>query len=179
MIYDKVRYLAMIEDLVVPMRGSDVEIRVEQEANAQVPEPVFQRNSGISYGLGNILENAVDFAEKLVIVSVSWTKETVKLRIADDGPGFDPQVIARLGEPFVTTRYGYGEAAVEDDAAHQGMGLGLFIAKTLLERSGANVVFSNQKWPLHGAEISIRWPRNAVEPASPPAKTTAPLTLPG
>lgn len=176
--YDQVKCLAMVEDLVSPMRGSDVEINVVESAASSAVEPVFHRNPAITYGLGNILENAVDFAKGSVQVEANWTAETVSLRITDDGPGFDQQVLDRLGEPFITTRHGYGEKAPEDEAGHHGMGLGLFIAKTLLERSGAGVTFANQKRPLHGAEIKINWPRTAIEQKPVSQRAAVPLTLP-
>lgn len=177
-IFDQLKLLALLEDLIAPMRGSDVTINVSVAGKLLGPEPVFKRNPGISYGLGNILENAVDFAETMVNIEAGWSAEHISLRIVDDGPGFDTQVLARVGEPFVTTRYGYGTPDMEDESGHQGMGLGLFIAKTLLERSGASVTFSNQRRPLHGAEINIIWPRAIVEPKTQAAHDTAPLTLP-
>jgi two-component system sensor histidine kinase RegB len=71
-------------------------------------------------------------------------------------------IIDRLGDPFVTTRPGYGE---DDGEAgrHEGMGLGFFIAKTLLERSGASVSLSNRAAPEHGAVVEAVWPRDLVD----------------
>ncbi|MFN0192871.1 MAG: ActS/PrrB/RegB family redox-sensitive histidine kinase [Aestuariivirga sp.] len=155
-VYQQVKLTSLVEDLVAPLRGPDIEIDVH--ATGIGPEPVLRRNPAIGYGLGNILENAVDFAVATVIVRATWTSVDVKITVSDDGPGFQPGVFERLGDPFVTTRPGYG--AGEADGGHQGMGLGFFIAKTLLERSGASVALAN---PGKGAEISIVWPRPAVE----------------
>jgi two-component system, sensor histidine kinase RegB len=88
----------------------------------------------------------------------------VTLRVIDDGPGFDAFIFDRLGDPFVTTRPGYDVTAGATEAAgHEGMGLGLFIAKTLLERSGATVTLSNRQAPEHGAEVKLLWPRNSID----------------
>ena len=78
--------------------------------------------------------------------------------VTDDGPGFAPDVINRIGEPYVTMRGRRrpGEAA-------GGLGLGFFIAKTLLERTGATLSFENRTLPDTGAIIRVRWPRPALE----------------
>ncbi len=164
-VFGQVRLSAMLEDLVAPLRGSDVEITINCAADAksaESPEPVFQRNPAIAYGLANILENAIDFAKSRVVVKATWNRATLSLNVSDDGPGFDQQIFDRLGDPFVTTRPGYAEAAVAD-GTHEGMGLGLFIAKTLLERSGASVTLANQRPPAQGANITVQWPRTAID----------------
>ncbi|WP_346927999.1 ATP-binding protein, partial [uncultured Arthrobacter sp.] len=83
--------------------------------------------------------------------------------IADDGQGYSPDVIDRLGEPYVTTRRADAQLAGE----HGGLGLGIFIAKTLLERSGARLRLLNRKPPEKGALVSIEWPRVEFEKRSP------------
>lgn len=169
-VFGRVKMSALLEDLVSPLRGSDVDIRITStpdSRSATLSEPVFRRNPAIAYGLANILENAIDFAESVVTVEAHWSKTSVHLTVSDDGPGFDQQIFDRLGDPFVTTRPGYSDAGVSD-GSHEGMGLGLFIAKTLLERSGATVTLSNQRPPAAGARVTLAWPREAVDigPAS-------------
>ena len=156
----------MIEDLVAPLRGPDAVIAVTSSADlddkALGNEPVFRRNPAITYGLGNLLENAVDFAESRVEVDARWTPAQVSISVRDDGPGFHENIFDRLGEPFVTTRPGYGEDSGEP-GRHEGMGLGFFIAKTLLERSGATVSLANRPAPEHGAVVHVVWPRSTVD----------------
>jgi two-component system, sensor histidine kinase RegB len=159
-IYDQVKLSVMLEDLIAPLRGPDVDIKVTLAGEGPA-EPVFRRNPAITYGLANLLENAVDFAEGKVSIEASWTPARVQVSISDDGPGFDPAVFERLGDPFITTRPGYGAEMTE--TGHEGMGLGFFIAKTLLERSGAQVSLANQPEPGHGAAIRIGWPRVIVD----------------
>ena len=165
-VYQQVGLEAMLEDMIAPLRGPDIQIGVSagpSDAKSASPSPVFRRNPAITYGLGNLMENAVDFAVTRVDVLARWSPTQVNLTVSDDGPGFDQTIFDRLGDPFVTTRPGYGNAALLEEGGHEGMGLGLFIAKTLLERSGASVSLANRKFPLKGASITIAWPRAAVD----------------
>jgi two-component system, sensor histidine kinase RegB len=165
-VYQQVTLLAMLEDLVAPLRGSDVTITIDASASddkRQSPEPVFLRNPAINYGLGNVLENAIDFAATKVDVTARWNAAQVAVTVSDDGPGFDQDIFDQLGDPFVTTRPGYGADQEQEAGQHDGMGLGLFIAKTLLERSGASVILSNVKHPLQGAMIQVTWPRVHID----------------
>jgi two-component system sensor histidine kinase RegB len=128
------------------------------EIPESLDEPVLRRNVGLLYGLGNLIENAAQFAKERVSVDASWDKTSIGVLIADDGPGFPDELIARLGEPYLTTRA--RNTAPDGDSAG-GLGLGIFIAKTLLERTGARLSFDNA--PGGGARVRVGWPRNAVE----------------
>jgi two-component system sensor histidine kinase RegB len=159
----------LIEESVAPHRLVAVPIEV---AVAPAPgikpgaraaqEPVMQRNPGVIYGLGNLVENAIDFAASQVDVVASWSDTEIRIEIADDGEGFPPSVLEQLGEPFVTTRPGHGRNTEELDE-HVGMGLGFFIAKTLLERSGARLELANRASPPGGAVVTVVWPRARFE----------------
>lgn len=164
--YQRTSILVMIEDLVAPLRGSDVVIAVTSSADlddkVRESQPVFRRNPAIAYGLGNLLENAVDFAEARVEVDARWTLAQVSITVRDDGPGFHENIFDRLGDPFVTTRPGYGDD-LDETGRHEGMGLGFFIAKTLLERTGATVSLANRPTPEHGAVVHVVWPRSLID----------------
>lgn len=161
--YQLVGLEAMLEDMVAPLRGSDVTVVVDAKpSDGKSPAPTFRRNPAITYGLGNLLENAIDFAASRLEVKARWSQTQVTLNVIDDGPGFDQNIFDRLGDPFVTTRPGYGNGPPPEGGEHEGMGLGLFIAKTLLERSGAVVTLANRK-NAKGAHIAITWPRDAVD----------------
>ena len=126
----------LLEDAIAPHRDFGITIAIQRDGEG--PEPVANRNPGLLYGLGNFVDNAVDFAKSEVRIAANWTPEIVRINVADDGPGFSPDVIDQLGEPYVTTRRARPPAAVEQgNVEHGGLGLGIFIAKTLLERSGA------------------------------------------
>jgi two-component system sensor histidine kinase RegB len=123
------------------------------------PPPKCPRNPAVIYGVGNLIENAVSFARSSVTVQARWTKATVTLVISDDGSGFPPNVLPRIGEPYLSQR----ERARPADNANGGLGLGLFIARTLLERSRATLRFQNAAPPGTGAVVTIQWPREAYE----------------
>ncbi len=154
----------LVEDVVGPQRNFNVAVTVEPLGFGD--EPVCSRNPAILYGLGNLVENAVDFARSVVRIDAHWTNEIVSVTVRDDGPGFAAEILSRLGEPYVTTRRSGGRAKSE---ANAGLGLGLFIAKTLLERSGAVLVTSNAASPETGAVVAVTWPRGAFERA--PSRT--------
>lgn len=153
----------LIEEVVEAYRAFAAEI-VVTPPRGKGPEPVGRRNPAIVQGLVNLVENAVDFADKQVTVGTSWTDEEVAIEIADDGPGFSREIIDRIGEPYVTTRRDPPNAGEPDHEAG-GLGLGLFIAKTLLQRSGAALDLANRSPPEKGAVIRVVWPRSLMDTA--------------
>lgn len=156
--FERMKLSALIEEVVAPHRNFGVTIGVAVPTEL-ASEPVGARNPAILYGLGNLLENAVDFAREHVQVSATWDQDNVNVTISDDGPGFPPEVMDRMGEPYVTSRRRRMRAAAETT----GLGLGFFIAKTLLERSGATLALENRQFPQRGAVIHIGWDRADFE----------------
>ncbi len=161
--YSKMSLGHLIEEVVQPFRAFDTALEVTlQPAEENGPQPVLRRNPGIIYGLTNLVENAVDYAASRVEITATWDADSIRLDIADDGPGFAPGVLGRLGEPFVTTR---AQVDAEDKEEAQGMGLGIFIAKTLLERSSAVITLQNREPPESGARVQVLWKRAEFEAA--------------
>jgi two-component system sensor histidine kinase RegB len=156
--FDRMPISTLIEETVAPHRDFGVAIKVRL-AVAATKEPVGARNPAILYGVGNILENAVDFARSTVEVNAWWNAETVEIIISDDGPGIAPDMLKRIGEPYLSRR----RSLDEDQSGRTGLGLGIFIARTLLERTGAKVSFTNRTFPDHGAVVQIVWPRDRFE----------------
>src|SRR5262245_12814206 len=154
---------ALLEEVVAPHRHFGISINVALKPE-NAGEPVGGRNPAILYGLGNLVENAVDFARERVDVAASWSGEEVGVTISDDGPGFAPEIMDRIGEPYVTStrrrRFNVG------GEAGGGLGLGFFIAKTLLERSGATLSYENRTFPERGAIVRVRWGRGDFEAAA-------------
>src|SRR6201997_1264721 len=166
--FDRLPLSALIEEAVAPHRTFGISIGVTYPAN-RATEPAGARNPAIRYGLGNLIENAVDFAHTRVEIAAGWTGAEVSITISDDGPGFAPEVVDRLGAPYVTHRRPGPRGSEADETALFGLGLGFFIAKTLLERSGAKLSLINQAPPLHGATITATWNRDDFEtPLAPP-----------
>ena len=123
-------------------------------------QPNVVRQSEIIYGIRNLVQNAVNFANSTVFVDVEWNDITISVKVEDDGPGFPSDLIGRIGEPFVKTK---SRKKISDEASfhYHGMGLGLFISKTLLERSGAELIFIN-KGEKKGALIHVKWPTHKI-----------------
>jgi two-component system sensor histidine kinase RegB len=119
--------------------------------------PDLIRHPEVGPALTSFIENAMDFAKSEVRLIGRYDDDFVAVEVQDDGPGFAPEIFAKLGEPYVTSRP-LGE---NSPSGHLGMGLGFFIAKTLLERTGAEVGFRNARGG--GAVVSIRWARSVIE----------------
>ena len=156
--FDRMKLSELIEEVVAPHRDFGVEIKVRIAVTA-FAEPVGSRNPAILYGVGNIVENAVDFARTTVEVNAWWNKDIIELVISDDGAGIPPDILNRIGEPYLSRR------RIQDDGSSErrGLGLGVFIARTLLERTGAKVSFTNRTFPEHGAVVQITWLRERFE----------------
>lgn len=141
--------------------GPAVIFEVKGGAQDEAP-PVLRRRPEIIYGLRNIVENAAGYARSKVLVAADWDKDTFSVEIHDDGPGFSPEILGRLGEPYLGGR-ARGRAGSQKKG---GLGLGFFIAKTLLERTGASISFDNRSWEEDpaktGAWVAVRWPRSAI-----------------
>ncbi|HMG79927.1 MAG TPA: ActS/PrrB/RegB family redox-sensitive histidine kinase, partial [Xanthobacteraceae bacterium] len=172
--FDRTPLSALIEEAVAPHRNFGIAIGVTLPPDRS-DEPSGARNPAIRYGLGNLIENAVDFAHRRVEIFAQWTDDEVSITISDDGPGIAPEIIDRLGAPYVTHRRPGPRGPEGEEDAMFGLGLGFFIAKTLLERSGAKLSLTNQAPPLHGATVSVTWSRADFERplAAPPLEPAA------
>jgi two-component system sensor histidine kinase RegB len=148
--YTSLPISALVEAAAAPHQGQGVRLIFTVGERAE-DEPLVRRSPEIMHGLNNLMQNAVQFARREVGVATFWDAATVTVEIADDGPGFPPHLLDRLGEPYISTRAG----------AADHMGLGIFIAQSLLERSGARLTFDNLA--EGGAHIAISWRRANLE----------------
>lgn len=165
----------LLDEAAEPYRssGKAIEIScapVEGLSARAAKEPVGERRPGLIYGVGNLIENAVDFARTKVEISARWNEHSLDIEVKDDGPGFRPELLETLGEPYVTTRPA-GVGGPGKRAA--GLGLGFFIAKTLLERSGASLTLDNRPAPEGGAIVRISWAREVFEAIGAPGSAAA------
>ncbi|HSF94255.1 MAG TPA: ActS/PrrB/RegB family redox-sensitive histidine kinase [Thermohalobaculum sp.] len=138
---------AIAEEAAAPhsKRGKNVVIRVDG-ALASEPgndQPQVERSPELVHGLRNLIQNAVDFATRTVWVDIDIGDAEIRIAVGDDGPGFPPDLMPRLGEPYVSTRRRGVPRDGDEEDNYEGMGLGLFIARTLLQRTGAQVTFAN------------------------------------
>lgn len=147
-------------------RGKTVEfVLTAQEPG--LPAPMLQRQPELIHGLRNLVQNAVDFAQSQVWIEADWSLTRLILHISDDGPGYPPQLLGRIGEPFMRNR----RSPPVQRPEYEGMGLGLFIAKTLLERTGAELAFANATegvLPRRGAIVEVTWPLERIAAAKGP-----------
>jgi two-component system, sensor histidine kinase RegB len=166
---------AFLEDFADSYRGEDLDIVValKPEVAGDTPPQVW-RAPELLHGLGNIIENAADFAGTRVRIEARWNASRLSIAVEDDGPGFAPEIFERIGEPYITSRPGtfaLGETEIGPSGAldkHEGMGLGFFIAKTLLEQTGATVTAVNLD--SGGARVSAVWPRGIIDGEAPPGR---------
>jgi len=151
-------------------RGVEIIFEIKLKSKEDISHPVIQRRPEIIHGLRNMIQNAIDFADSKVWIVLSWSEVDIKITISDDGPGFPVQMISRIGDPFVSYRKPSSVRGKQPE--YEGMGLGLFIAKTLLERTNAKLNFSNGATnPNVGAEtadrmgaiVEIFWSRADIE----------------
>lgn len=165
---------AFLEDVAARHRGEDIEISVTLMPPGESAVPQVWRAPELLHGLDNIIENAADFAVSRVAVTAGWNDQFLDIAVADDGPGFAPEIFEALGEPYITSRPGHhalGDAEMGPQGRldeHEGMGLGFFIAKILLEQTGGVVKAENP--PGGGAQVSIRWARGVIDGTQPPTQ---------
>ena len=158
--YDCLPLTALVGEVMHPHSDFGIDVKTTIRAPENDREPIIPRSPEIVHGLGNLIENAVGYAEATVEIIIFWDQSTITVGIHDDGPGFEPGLIGSLGEPYVAS----SRSAADVDPAvgdKGGLGLGVFIAKTLLERTGAVVTFENRL--RGGAAVDISWPRAALE----------------
>ncbi|MEJ6392937.1 ActS/PrrB/RegB family redox-sensitive histidine kinase [Gymnodinialimonas sp. 2305UL16-5] len=176
---------AVIREAAEPHSDRGIELHFDFHPHMEIDDldpaqqPEIPRKPEIVHGLRNLIQNAVDFAQDQVWIEGEWGNGTIRLRITDDGAGFPPDMLGRLGDPFLRRR---NRTERDRRLGYEGMGLGLFIAKTLLERSGAEVTFLNASDPflmaednqgLAGAQVQVVWPNNTL--TETPEAPTQPL----
>lgn len=143
---------ALLEEVASPHEGLGAEISITIHGEGPLE---IRRMPELVHALGGFVENAVGFAKSRVVIEAHWDAEKLEIIVRDDGPGFSSAVLARLGEPYLTER--------DEEGAAGGLGLGFFISKTLLERTGARLTARNKKSPEEGAIVRARWPRAVIE----------------
>jgi two-component system sensor histidine kinase RegB len=159
--------MAVVSEAAEPHahRGKFVHYAHDPAAGTEASQPAILRKPEIIHGLRNLVQNAVDFANANVWIETDWSDDTISIRITDDGQGFPPHLIGRIGDPFMRKRRSNSDKQQRPE--YEGMGLGLFIAKTLLERSGAELKFANgsegPRTKKIGAIVEVVWPRDKID----------------
>jgi two-component system sensor histidine kinase RegB len=150
--FERIPFDATVEFAATRHADDRIDLNLEADGGpGGVPMTIHRPE--VVHGIGNLVQNAVQFATGRVDVVTRWSENDIIVTIRDDGPGFPIRLLERLGEPYVSARDGEGEH----------MGLGVFIAQTLLQRTGARLEFSNLDG--RGAQVTVRWRRAALEAA--------------
>lgn len=174
--FDKPLLSALLREIAEPYIEPDIDLIITPIARDATPEPLIRRRAELMRGIGLIVQNAFQFAQTRVTLTLVWDQRDVTLTVQDDGPGYPAPILARLGDPYVS-----GRGA--DKAGH--MGLGTFIAQTLLVHTGARVSFDNASAGasagpdgapgggagagvgagvgVGGAKVSLAWKRSRLE----------------
>ena len=105
-------------------------LRIKKNLVIEEPEIIFRDE--IMYALGNIIQNAIFYSKLFVTIELNYNKKNLQINITDDGDGFSKDVLDKLGEPYITKN-------------NHGMGLGIFIAKNLIENMGGKINYYNSK----------------------------------
>jgi len=146
---------ALLQEVASQHEGLGTEIHIDASGEGALD---VKRMPEIVHALGGFVENAVGFANTRVDIEARWDANSVEITVRDDGPGFSGAILSRLGEPYLTERDREGVAG--------GLGLGFFISKTLLERTGAALEVRNRRPPNQGAMVKARWERTSIEAPS-------------
>jgi two-component system sensor histidine kinase RegB len=173
---------AIVQEAAKPHENRGTTIQFLYNGSKEEPHlekiPVALRNPEFIHGIRNLVQNAIDFADSMVWVQTVWSETSVRVVVGDDGPGYPTELLGRIGDPFLSKR----KVANTKDVSrpeYEGMGLGLFIAKTMLERTGAELTFTNgtpDGYQLNnqsrtmqvmeeatGAIVNVRWARKDIE----------------
>ena len=129
---------------------SIITLDVEGQDYSRQPEVMWRPD--LLHPLETLIDNAAEFATSNVEIVVTWDEQNLSVLIQDDGPGFQSAILSRLGEPYNSSRSG--------DGGH--MGLGVFIAKTMIENNGGKLKLVNKKGGK-GAQVTVIWPRQEID----------------
>lgn len=166
-VISRISLAGLLEEAVLEAGMHDKDIHISCKANGLLAtgEPMLRRAPELIYGLGNLIENAAEFARSAVWVQAIYSPQQVIVTIADDGPGFAADILTHLGEPYTSSSRGTGRRS--DDKL--GLGLGFFIARTLLQRTGGQISARNLSVTEiidgampGGACVQITWPRSKL-----------------
>jgi len=156
-VHARMSLVQLLHEVIEPHAGAPVRVEAVVTGAPGASAPDVRRMPEVLRAMTSLVDNAVDFAKSDVLITARFDQSQVSIEVRDDGPGFAADVLGKLGRPYVTSRPS-GEGS---RSSHSGMGLGFFIAKTLLERTGARLEFKNGKGG--GAIVAARWPRAIVE----------------
>ena len=153
-IFSDIQLSGLVSSVAERHRLPDIDLVIKSDGKGGAVEPVLENSPEFLHGLGNIVQNAFQFAINSVLIDIIWSMESIEIVVKDDGPGFAPAVLDRVGEPYISSRAG------------DHLGLGLFIAQSLLQRTGGRVNVTNirdEAGNVFGGQVVINWPRESLD----------------
>ena len=126
---------------------NDKKIKLNINILSKDTEPVIKFKDELMYGIGNIIQNAIQHAIKIIKINISWTQYNMDVEIIDDGKGFAKGILDQIGNPYISSK------------RKKGMGLGIFIAKNLIANINGKVLFRNNI-NTFGSTVEIHLNRN-------------------
>ena len=141
-------YLKEIVNSFKEISVKNFNINFEQDTNSLD----IKKSIEIIYGIRNFIGNANKYAKNNIYITIKSDSELSEIIIEDDGPGFSKDILTKIGEPYI-------KSLRSNDNKKSGLGLGIFIGKTLLEKNYAKILFRNSE-TRGGAEIKIEWMNN-------------------
>ena len=153
-IFSHIQLSGLVRSAAERHRLPDIDLQIKSDSKSSAIEPVLENSPEFLHGLGNIVQNAFQFAQSSVSIDVKWSLESIDIEVKDDGPGFAPAVLDRIGEPYISSRAG------------DHLGLGLFIAQSLLQRTGGRMNVTNirdEAGNVFGGQVIINWSRESLD----------------
>jgi two-component system sensor histidine kinase RegB len=158
----------VLQQIIASFTGGVIDINIVERENNINPLPTIRKLPEIMHGITNFVENGVKYAQSKVEINIGWTNKGLILKIIDDGPGFDERIILDLGEPYIKSKF-VGSGRNRKAVSNVGQGLGIFMGKSLIERTGATITFKNST--SSGAEVSLMWPKQTIDTMIDTSKT--------
>ena len=138
---DKITISNLIKINFDKFNNRKIELKTNFLSNEVEPYIVFKDE--LTYALGNIIQNAIKYADSVITIDLFWDEMNFFIIIKDDGIGFKNETLDQIGKPYISTN-------------SEGMGLGIFIAKNMIENIGGMIIFNNTKDSGASVEITVK-----------------------
>ena len=139
--FDKTTISNLVKINFDKFNNRNIVLEINLKSNQDEPRILFKDE--LVYGIGNIIQNAIQHAISKIIIDISWNQKDFIIIVSDDGIGFIDEVFDQIGQPYISKQ-------------KIGMGLGIFIAKNLIENIGGSISFKNINDSGASVEIKIK-----------------------
>ena len=133
---NRLDFIRLINEIISSYQNSNIKVIISSDSYFEDTDVTIPRSAEIVHSITNVIDNAYKFANAVININLISEKESIIIEVADDGPGFAPEIYPFLGEPYIKNN---------NKAEKQGLGLGLFISKNLLAKSNGQIKFSHRE----------------------------------